>query len=89
MFFFIQSLAIDKITYVERFIASVAQLDRVSASEAECRVFKSPRTHQFSNYFKYWGKCHLLIKPQTFPVVVNIDIHFPVFGISKRSLFCL
>ena len=25
--------------------ALVAQLDRVSASEAECRVFKSPRAH--------------------------------------------
>ena len=37
--------------YIDRFIASVAQLDRVSASEAECRVFKSPRTHQFNKYF--------------------------------------
>ena len=27
--------------------ALVAQLDRVSASEAECRVFKSPRAHHF------------------------------------------
>ena len=26
--------------------ALVAQLDRVSASEAECRVFESPRAHQ-------------------------------------------
>ena len=35
-------------SYIDRFIASVAQLDRVSASEAECRVFKSPRTpHTF------------------------------------------
>ena len=32
-------------SYIDRFIASVAQLDRVSASEAECRVFKSPRAH--------------------------------------------
>ena len=32
-------------SYIERFIASVAQLDRVSASEAECREFKSPRMH--------------------------------------------
>ena len=27
--------------------ALVAQLDRVSASEAECRVFESPRAHHF------------------------------------------
>ena len=27
-------------------IALVAQLDRVSVSEAECRVFESPRAHQ-------------------------------------------
>ena len=27
--------------------AFVAQLDRVSASEAECRVFESPRAHHF------------------------------------------
>ena len=39
-------------SYIDRFIASVAQLDRVSASEAECRVFKSPRAHQFYKYFK-------------------------------------
>ena len=29
-----------------KIIALVAQLDRVSASEAECRVFESPRAHQ-------------------------------------------
>ena len=32
-------------------IALVAQLDRVSASEAECRVFESPRAHHF--FFRY------------------------------------
>ncbi len=47
-------------SYIDRFIASVAQLDRVSASEAECRVFKSPRTHQFNKYFKCWGRVNYL-----------------------------
>ena len=30
---------------VYRLTASVAQLDRVLASEAKCRVFESPRAH--------------------------------------------
>ena len=50
MIFSFNLLQLLKLYIDDRFIASVAQLDRVSASEAECRVFKSPRTHQFNKY---------------------------------------
>ena len=42
-------------SYVDRFIASVAQLDRVSASEAEGRAFESRQARHYFNDLQFPG----------------------------------
>ena len=60
---------------IDRFIASVAQLDRVSASEAECRVFESPRAH---HTFLYKSETYIVLKSANTPIP-------PVF-LSRKAL---